>query len=308
VRYVVGGSSGLIGEALIADLRRDGNEVVSLVRSRDAGRNRDRTRDRGNVSWDPERGELDLSLLEGCDVFVNLSGAPIGDRRWSPARRNEIVRSRVRSTSLISTAITRLKPKDAVLVNASAVGIYGDRGDEELTEKSSLGSGFLSDVCRQWEAATKPAEDAGARVVHIRSGIVLSPKGGALKRLLPLFRLGLGGPLGTGQQWFSWISIRDEVGAIRHAVGDAGLNGPVNVVAPDPVTNSDFTRMLAEQLRRPAALRVPPGLLRTVFGPEAAQELLLGGQRVLPTALLDSGYQFSSPDLPGALRSIFASR
>jgi uncharacterized protein len=303
VRYVVGGSSGLIGEALVADLRGDGNEVVSLVRARPAGRNRDRNRDRGIVAWDPERGDLDVSLIEGSEVFVNLAGAPIGDRKWSPARRNEIVRSRVQSTSLMSRAIAKLRPKDAVFVNASAIGIYGDRGDEELTEKSSLGSGFLSDVCRQWEAATRPAEDAGVRVVHIRSGVVLSPEGGALKRLLPLFRLGLGGPLGTGQQWFSWISIRDEVGAIRHVVGDTRLNGPVNVVSPDPVTNSDFTRILAEQLRRPAALRVPPGLLRTVFGAEPARELLLGGQRVIPTALVDSGYQFSSPDLAGALRS-----
>jgi uncharacterized protein (TIGR01777 family) len=303
VRYVVGGSSGLIGEALIADLRREGHEVVRLVRPSASSRNREQPGNALEVSWDPERGALDHSHLEGCEVFVNLSGASIGDRRWTPARRNEIVRSRVQTTSLLSRTIAKLRPDNAVFVNASAVGIYGDRGDEELAEKSSLGSGFLSDVCRQWEAATSPAGDAGARVVHIRTGVVLSSKGGALKRLLPLFRLGLGGRLGTGLQWFSWISIQDEVGAIRHVVGDPGLDGAVNLVAPEPVTNSDFTRLLAEHLHRRAAFRVPPGLLATVFGSEAAQELLLGGQRVIPKALLDSGYRFSSPDLPAALLS-----
>jgi uncharacterized protein len=308
VRYVVGGSSGLIGKALVADLRRDGHAVVRLFRASGPELNRGRPGGDEEVFWDPETGDLDPSRLEGCEVFVNLSGAAIGGRRWSPARRNEIVRSRVQSTSLLSKAVAMLRGKDGILVNASAVGSYGDRSDEELTEESSLGTGFLSDVCRQWEAAAKPAQDAGARVVQIRTGIVLSPDGGALKKLLPLFRLGLGGQLGTGQQWMSWISIDDEVGAIRHVSNERRLSGPVNLVAPQPVTNSDFTRILAEQLHRRAALRVPPGVLRAVFGPQAAQELLLGGQRVLPKALVDSGFQFSSPDLPGALRSILGSR
>jgi uncharacterized protein len=308
VRYVVAGSSGLIGKALAADLRRDGHDVVRLVRGSGPEPDSGRRGDNEEIFWDPERGDLDTSLLEGCEVFVNLSGASIGNRKWSPARRNEIVRSRVQSTSLLSRAVATLRGKDGVLVNASAVGIYGNRADEELTEESSLGTGFLSDVCRQWEAATEPAQDAGVRVVHIRSGIVLSAGGGALKRLLPLFRLGFGGQLGSGLQWMSWISIGDEVGAIRHVANETQVRGPVNLVAPEPVTNSHFTRILAEQLHRPAALRVPPGLLRATLGSQAAQELLLGGQRVMPKTLIDSGFQFSSPDLPGALGSILACR
>ncbi len=289
---------------------QDGHEVTLLVRRAGsvheagsgpgaAGRtNEDPVQE---VTWDPERGDLDVEALEGCRIFVNLSGASIGDRRLSERRKDEVVRSRLQPTALLADAVARLAPHESVLVSASAVGWYGDRGDEVLDEQSTPGSGFLAELCRRWEEATAPAERAGVRVVHLRSGVVMAHEGGALKKQLPLFRLGLGGRLGTGRQWVSWISLDDEVGAIRHAAAYADLEGPVNAVSPEPVTNLELTRGIARAVHRPAILSVPSPVLRALFGRGVADELLLTSQRVQPARLLASGYRFEAPDLTGAL-------
>jgi hypothetical protein len=304
LRFVISGASGLIGRALTASLRNDGHEVTVLVRRPLSAPARGGRDPRDEVSWDPDRGELDPAALEGCNIFVNLSGAPIGDRRWSEDRRREILNSRLQPTALLAGVAATLAPGDGVLVNASAVGWYGDRGDEELTEKSGPGAGILAALCRRWEEATSPAEDAGLRVAHLRSGVVLARGGGALKKQLPLFRLGLGGRLGKGRQWMSWISLSDEVGAIRHVATHPALHGPVNLVAPEPVTNAELTRELARAVHRPAILSVPSPVLKAVFGPGLATELLLVSQRVLPTRLLETGYKFESPDLDRALTAV----
>jgi len=300
LRFVISGASGLVGRALADSLRDDGHEVIRLVRSA-PGQSGSAGESSGEVRWDPEHGELDPDQLDGCQIFVNLSGAGIGDRRWSAARRDEIVRSRMQPTALLAGAAARLAPRDGVLVSASAVGWYGDRGDEELTEQSAPGTGFLAALCRQWEAATAPAEQAGVRVVHLRSGVVIANEGGALRKQLPLFRLGLGGRLGNGRQWVSWIAIADEVGAIRHAASSASLQGPVNAVAPAPVTNAQLTRELAAAVHRPAFFNVPSPVLRVALGSGLATELLLASQRVLPARLLATGYEFATPDLKTAL-------
>jgi uncharacterized protein (TIGR01777 family) len=253
------------------------------------------------VAWDPDRGKLDVDALEGCRIFVNLSGAPIGDRRLGERRKDEVVRSRLQPTALLATAAARLAPDEGVLVSASAVGWYGDRGGEVLDEQSAPGSGFLAELCRRWEEATSPAGQAGVRVVHLRSGVVIAREGGALKKQLPLFRLGLGARLGTGRQWVSWISLDDEVGVIRHAAADPELVGPVNAVSPQPVTNLELTRAIALAVHRPALLSVPSPVLRAVFGSGVADELLLASQRVHPARLSSAGYRFKTPDIQSAL-------
>jgi uncharacterized protein (TIGR01777 family) len=301
LRFVISGASGLVGSALAASLSDDGHEVTRLVRRAPSPSGAAGDSAGNEVSWDPESGELDPDQLDGCQVFVNLSGAGIGDRRWSTARKQEIARSRMQPTALLADAVAKLAPPDGVLVSASAVGWYGDRGDEELTEQSTPGTGFLAALCRQWEAATAPAEQAGVRVVHLRSGVVIAKQGGALGRQLPLFRFGLGGRLGTGRQWMSWIAVEDEVGAIRHAASNASLRGPVNAVAPEPVTNAELTRQLAAAVHRPAFFNVPSPVLRVALGSGLATELLLASQRVLPARLLAAGYEFATPDLKTAL-------
>jgi uncharacterized protein len=292
VRIAVTGASGLIGGALVPALRAGGHETVVLVR-RAAGP--------GEARWDPSAGEIDPGALAGVDAVVHLAGAGIGDKRWSPARKDLILGSRVDSTRLLGRSLAALDHPPAVLVSASAIGYYGDRGDEELTETSGPGTGFQAEVCGAWEAATSEAEAAGIRVVHLRTAVVLSRHGGALARQLPLFRAGLGGRLGSGDQWFSWISARDEVGAILHVIGDGSLSGAVNASAPAPVTNRDFTRVLGHVLHRPAVLGVPPVALRIALGRQLADELLLGSLRVLPARLLGAGYRFRDPGLEGAL-------
>jgi uncharacterized protein (TIGR01777 family) len=292
---LVSGSHGLIGSALCSALEAGGHEVVRLVRG-PAGR--------GEVSWDPASGALDAASLERFDAAVNLAGAGIGDKRWTPDRKREIVDSRVKSTDLLSRRLASLDPKPSVMVSGSAVGVYGDRGDEKLTEESSAGGGFLASLVEQWEGATAPAADAGIRVVHIRSGIVQSPKGGAMVRQLPLFKFGLGGRLGSGRQYWSWITLEDEVGAIIHALTADDLSGPVNLTAPNPVTNAEYTRVLARVLGRPALFSVPRFALAIVMGGEVADEMLLAGQRVFPQRLEQSGYRFHHPDLEPALRNI----
>lgn len=292
MRVAVSGSSGLIGSALCRALSARGDQVVRLVR---------RTAGPGEISWDPTAGRLEGAGLAGVEAVVNLAGAGIGDRRWSPARRRLLVSSRVGSTALVARALAASERRPLLLLNASAVGIYGDRGDELLDETSAPGSGFLAELCRQWEAATEAAAAAGVRVVCLRSGVVLAPAGGALARQLPLFRSGLGGRLGDGRQWVSWISIDDHVGVLLHVLDTDQVRGPVNAVAPAPVTNAQLTASLAGALHRPALLAVPAPLLRVVLGRGLADEMVLASQRVQPGALAGAGYRFAHPDIDTAL-------
>lgn len=295
VRVAVTGSSGLIGSALCRALSARGHAVRRVVR---------RTAQSGEIRWDPAAGTIEAGAFTVIDAVVHLAGAGIGDRRWTPARKEELVDSRVQGTALLARTIASVEPAPSVLVSASAVGIYGNRGDEVLTESSAVGSDFLADLCQQWEAATGPAAEAGARVVHLRSGIVLSPHGGALGRQLPLFRMGLGGRLGNGRQWTSWISIDDEVRAILFALERETLAGPVNATAPAPVTNAEYSAALGRALHRPAVLAVPPVALRAVLGPQLVDEALLASQRVVPAALSAAGFSFDHPEVGEALRAL----
>ena len=292
----VSGSSGLIGSTLLERLRQDGHTVVPMVR---------RPAKEGEIHYDPRNGVLDPESLVGVDAVVHLAGAGIGDRRWTDRYRREILESRTLSTSLIAEAMASVANRGGprVLLSGSAIGFYGATGDEELNERSTAGDGFLADVCRAWEAATSPAEDAGVRVVHLRTGIVLSPKGGALKKLLPLFRFGLGGRMGSGRQWQSWISLDDEVGAIVFLL-TADISGAVNLTAPAPVTNAEFTKVLASTLSRPALVPVPSFGPKLLLGGELADALLFTGQRVLPERLTDAGYSFEHPTLSEALGTL----
>jgi uncharacterized protein len=292
----VTGGSGLIGTALIQQLRQGPHKVTQLVR-RPAGP--------GELGWDPAGGRLDPVALEGVDAVVHLAGENVGTR-WTAARKRRIRESRVNGTRLLSQTIARLRRPPRVLISASAIGIYADRGDEILTEASTLGdpdSDFLASVSQQWEAAADSARAAGVRVVHPRFGVVLSPAGGALRKLLLPFRLGLGGRLGRGTQWLSWISIDDAVGVIHQALETDTYRGPLNATAPDPVTNRDFTRTLGRVLRRPTLFPVPAAALRFALG-EMADETLLASARALPTKLLQSGYQFRYGELEAALRHV----
>jgi len=292
----VSGSSGLIGSALLERLRQDGHTVVPMAR---------RPAKDGEIHYDPRNGVLDPESLVGVDAVVHLAGAGIGDRRWTDRYRREILESRTLSTSLIAEAMASVASRGGprVLLSGSAIGFYGATGDEELNERSTAGDGFLADVCRAWEAATSPAEDAGVRVVHLRTGIVLSPRGGALKKLLPLFRFGLGGRMGSGRQWQSWISLDDEVGAIVFLL-TADISGAVNLTAPAPVTNAEFTKVLASTLSRPALVPVPSFGPKLLLGGELADALLFTGQRVLPERLTDAGYSFEHPTLSEALGTL----
>jgi uncharacterized protein len=295
----VSGASGLIGRALVTELTRRGHRVSRMVR-RAAGP--------GEISWDPAEGRLAPAHLEGTDAVVHLAGENVG-ARWTAARKARIRTSRIASTRLLSETIARLQPRPAVLISASAVGIYGNRRDELLTEVSPPGdpNEFLVSVAQEWERAADPARAAGVRVVHTRFGLVLSPDGGALKKMLPPFRLGLGGRLGSGRQWMSWISIDDVIGAILHALSSPGLRGSVNVTSPEPVTNRDFTRILGRVLGRPTPFPVPALILRLALG-EMAEGALLASARVLPSQLLKSGYRFNYPDLESALRHVLGKR
>lgn len=295
------GASGLIGRALATDLQRDGHRVVAVSRNPAALRGLDA------LGWDPATARIDRVGFEGIDAVVHLAGAGIGDHRWTDAYKREIRESRELGTRLLAETLASLQRPPPVLVSGSAIGYYGDRGDEVLTEQSPPGEGFLAEVCIRWEAAAAPATEAGIRTAFIRTGIVLSAEGGALAKLLPLFRLGLGGRMGSGRQWWSWISIADEVRAIRWLI-DHDLSGPVNLTAPTPVTNAAFTKVLASVLRRPAVFPVPAFAPRLLRGAELADELLFASQRVEPAVLAGSGFTFSAPDLEGALRDILDRR
>ena len=296
MKIVISGASGLIGTQLVAKLSSSGHEVVRLVR---------RSPKSGEIQWNPKSGTLDAVALEGADAVIHLSGAGIGDKRWSDGYRKEILDSRTSTTALLAKTMASLSRKPSVFLSGSAIGIYGARNDEQLTEVSTHGTGFLAEVCEQWEAAAKPAVDAGIRTVYLRTGIVLSPKGGALKKLLPLFKLGVGGKFGNGKQWQSWISIDDEIGAIEHLL-TANVSGAVNLTAPNPVTNAEFTKVLASVLKRPAIIPVPTFAPKILLGGELADALLFTGQRVIPAALNASGYMFKHTTLESAFRSLLS--
>ena len=296
MKIVVSGASGLIGTQLVANLSSSGHEVVRLVR---------RSPKASEIQWNPKSGTLDAAALEGADAVIHLSGAGIGDKRWTDGYRKEILDSRTATTALLAKTMASLSRKPSVFLSGSAIGIYGARNDEQLTEVSTHGTGFLAEVCEQWEAAAQPAVDAGIRTVYLRTGIVLSPKGGALKKLLPLFKLGVGGKFGNGKQWQSWISIDDEIGAIEHLL-TANVSGAVNLTAPNPVTNAEFTKVLASVLKRPAIVPVPTFAPKILLGGELADALLFTGQRVIPAALNASGYNFKHSTLESAFRSLLS--
>ena len=296
MKIVISGASGLIGTQLVAKLSQSGHEVIRLVR---------RSPKADEIQWNPKSGTLDAAALEGADAVIHLSGAGIGDKRWTTSYRKEILDSRTDTTALLAKTIASLSRKPSVFLSGSAIGIYGARNDEQLTEVSTHGTGFLAEVCEQWEAAAKPAVDAGVRTVYLRTGIVLTPKGGALKKLLPLFKLGVGGKFGNGKQWQSWISIDDEIGAIEHLL-TANVSGAVNLTAPNPVTNAEFTKVLASVLKRPAIVPVPTFAPKILLGGELADALLFTGQRVIPAALNASGYSFKHTTLERALRSLLS--
>ena len=294
MHIAVSGSSGMVGSALISSLTREGHRVTRLVR-RPAGGD--------DVAWDIAQGVKDLPRLEGVDAVVHLAGESIAAGRWTAARKETIRRSRVEGTRRLCESLVRLSRRPKVLVSASAVGFYGNRGEEMLREDSAPGSDFLAQVCREWEAATEPASRAGIRVVQLRFGMILSPAGGALKKMLLPFKLGAGGRIGSGTQYVSWIGIDDVAGVIHHAIVTEFLRGPVNAVAPTPVTNAEYTRTLARVLSRPAIVPMPAFAARLAFG-EMADALLLASQRVVPARLQASGYKFRYPELEGALRHL----
>ena len=294
-RVAITGPSGLIGRRLAAHVEESGYLVHRLVRTPPRPSSTE-------ISWDPRRGAIDRDALEGISAVVHLAGENIASGRWTAARKKSIRDSRVEGTRLLCEALAGLEQPPATLIAASAIGYYGDRGDEILTEESGPGQGFLAEVCQAWEAATEPAHRAGIRVVNLRIGVVLSATGGALGRMLTPFKWGLGGKLGNGRQYMSWLTLEDLIRAIRHLITNESASGPVNAVAPNPVTNAEFTKTLGRVLGRPAMLPVPALIIRRAFG-EMGRELLLASSRVEPAQLRARGFQFRYPELEGALRS-----
>ena len=294
MRAAITGSSGFIGSALLSELALAGHQVVRVVRREARGPDA--------IRWDPETGTIEAEKLEGLDAVIHLAGESIVGR-WTPSKKAGIQDSRRRGTRLLAETLASLARRPRVLIAASAIGYYGDRGDERLTEQSPPGTGFLPDVCREWEQAAQPVTSAGIRLVHLRIGVVLSPRGGALAKMLPPFRLGLGGILGTGRQHWSWVALGDVTGAIQHALITDSVRGPVNVVSPNPATNAEFTRALGRVLRRPTIFPVPAFAARLLMG-EMADALLLASARVEPTRLVESGYRFRYPELDAALRHL----
>jgi uncharacterized protein len=285
-----------LGSALAASLRADGHRVLRFARGRISADD--------EIGWDPDAGLIDAPALEGVDAVVHLAGEGIGERRWSAEQKRRIRESRTRGTAVLAAAVASRERKPRVLVSASAVGYYGDRGDELLTEDSPPGESFLADVCKAWEAETRPASDAGVRTVNVRTGIVLANHGGALKRMLLPFRLGLGGRQGSGKQWMSWIALDDEIAALRAAIVDDRLRGPVDLTAPNPVTNAEFAQTLGRVLRRPTVLPTPMFPLKLRYGSELVESLLLASQRVMPARLGALAFPFRYPVLTPALEAI----
>ena len=292
----IAGSSGTIGRALERLLIQEGFSVKRLVRRNQI--------DDSEIFWDPKNKFLDPNRLVGINAIVNLAGVGIGDKRWSRKRMEQIISSRVEGTELICKTIAGIKSDErpSVLINASAIGYYGHTGSNPATENSPLGEGFLADVCSKWEESTLEAERAGIRVVHARTGIVLSASGGLLKRLLPIFKLGLGGCIGSGEQLMSWISLRDEIAAIRWML-DNEINGPVNLVSPEPLSNFEFSKTLGDVLRRPVVFKIPSSVLSLVYGRKLVDELMISSQSIVPEVLLKNNFTFSDPVLKKALEN-----
>ncbi|MEU3524309.1 TIGR01777 family oxidoreductase [Streptomyces sp. NPDC038707] len=292
-RIAVAGASGLIGSALVRSLTADGHEVVRLVRRAPRGPD--------EVRWDPEGGRVDAAGLTGCEVVVNLAAAGVGDRRWTPEYKRVLRDSRVLGTAALAEAVASLPEPPRVFLNGSAIGFYGDTGERVVDEEAPAGDGFLAGLCEEWEGAAAPAEEAGVRTVFLRTGLVVARGGGAWGRLFPLFRAGLGGRLGDGRQYWSYIALHDEVAAIRHLMDRDDLSGPVNLTAPRPLTNREITAAMGRVLHRPAVCAVPAGVLRAVLGEMAGD--VLGSQRVVPRRLLESGFRFAFPGIEEAIRA-----
>lgn len=292
----ISGASGLLGSALAASLQADGHRVLRFKRGGVTGDD--------TIGWDPDAGRIDAPALEGVDAVVHLAGEGIGERRWTPEQKRRILDSRVKGTAALAGAVASRENKPKVLVSASAIGYYGDAGDEIVSEDSPPGTDFLSQVCIAWEAETRPAADAGVRTVNLRTGIVLAPQGGVLKQLLLPFRFGLGGKQGSGRQWMSWIAIHDHVAAMRAAIDDENLRGPTILAAPNPVTNADFAHALGHVLHRPTVLPTPMLPLKLRYGSELVEALLLSGQRATPARLLAAGFRFEYPVLEPALEAM----
>lgn len=304
MRIAISGSTGLIGTALARSLRADGHDIVRLVRR---GTRPDRrtggtgTAGAAEVLWDPKRQYVDADGLAGCDAVVHLAGAGVASRRWTDAYKKELRDSRVLGTAAVAEALASLDEPPRTFVAGTAIGYYGDTGDRAVDESAPPGHGFLAGLCREWEEATAAAEEAGIRTVHARTGLVVAPRGGAWGPLFPLFKAGLGGRLGSGRQWWSWISLEDEVRALRQLLTDTRLYGPVNLTGPQPVTNREATAVMGRVLHRPTLFPVPAPVLRAVLGEFAGD--VLGSQRVLPERLLESGFRFAQPQLADAVRA-----
>ena len=299
MKILVTGASGLVGTALQPALKATGHEVYRLVRSSAPNKAA------GEIVWNPEQGTIDAASLEGIEAVIHLAGENIAEGRWTDEKKQRIRESRVKGTRLLSETLAQLKSKPQALISASAIGFYGDRGDEVLTEQSASGSDFLSEVCREWELSTQPAAQSGIRVVNLRFGIILSALGGALKKMLTPFKLGIGGKVGSGEQYMSWVALDDAVGVILYALETESLRGPVNVVAPRPVTNLEFTKALGSVLSRPTIFAVPKFAARLAFG-EMADALLLSSIRVEPLRLKEAGYQFKYPELSATMHHIIS--
>lgn len=297
MKILISGSTGLVGSALVPALQSSGHEAIRLVRSTSSATQSPME----SVTWDPMSGQLAPSRLEGLDAAVHLAGESIAAKRWTPAQKTKILESRVKGTRLLAETLAKLTPPPRELICASAIGFYGDRADQRLNEDSPPGTGFLADTCLEWEAAAKPAVERGIRVVHLRTGLVLASQGGALAKMLTPFRLGIAGIIGSGQQYMSWISLDDLVAIIAYALSNETLRGPVNAVAPKPVTNYEFTKTLGRVLGRPTLFPMPAFAARLAFG-EMAEGLLLASARVEPKRLLESGFGFRFPELEAAIR------
>ena len=296
MKILITGASGLVGSQLVPSLKSQGHEVLCLVRHTPKT-------SATEIRWNPDDATLNAAELEGLDGVVHLAGENLAEGRWTDEKKKRIRESRVKGTRLLSEALARLKQRPKVLVSASAIGFYGNRGDEILTERSAAGEDFLAEVCREWELATAPAGENGIRVVHLRFGVIFSKEGGALAKMLFPFRMGVGGKIGSGTQYMSWIAIDDVVGVIEYALMNDGLRGAVNVVSPNPVTNHEFTKTMGSVLSRPTIFPVPAFAAKLLFG-EMADATLLTSQRVEPERLKESGYEFKYPDLKGALQHL----
>jgi uncharacterized protein (TIGR01777 family) len=294
MNILVTGATGLIGSNLCASLHQENHRVIHMVRKPPLSENR--------ILWDPASGKLDKEALEGIDAVVHLAGESITGGRWTPEKKRRILQSRIKGTRLLSECLARLSSPPKAFVSASAVGFYGDRGEELLDESSSPGIGFLPEVCREWENATEPASSKGIRVILLRTGVVLSAAGGALARMLPVFRMGLGGKIGSGLQYMSWIALEDITGIIEFAMQDESLRGPVNAVSPHPVSNREFAKTLGRVLSRPSVCFLPGFAARLAFG-EMADALLLASARISPARLTEAKYSFRFPMLEDALRN-----